>query len=164
MIIQANFSVPPFFEKKPPGVGTRLLGGLIGGPAGVVISLLAMAPLLPEDYCLIEISDEAMKCGDYDRLHTVVWSGILVSYISGTIIGLNPYDSRGSTLVGSLVGGGVGIAMTSASEMLWPSLFFCPIAGAYIASKILRKSSERFSVGFAPDREGNLSAVATLRF
>ena len=46
------------------------------------------------------------------------------------------------------------------------SLFVCPIAGAYIASKILRKSSEprRFSVGLAPDRDGNLSAVATLRF
>ena len=156
----------PFFEKKPPGVGTKLLGGLVGGPIGVVMSIFAMMPFLPEDYCIFSISDEDMKCGDYEHLDTVVWSGILVGYISGTIIGLNPYDSLGSTLVGSLVGGGVGIAMTSASETLWPSLFVCPIVGAYIASKILRKSSEprRFSVGLAPDRDGNLSAVAMLRF
>ncbi|MYC14006.1 MAG: hypothetical protein F4Y39_09805 [Gemmatimonadetes bacterium] len=147
----------------------KLTFGALGGAIGAGVSLLAMWPFLPEDYCLISISDEEMKCGDYDHLHTVIWSVIYISYIGGGSLGVSWVDSDDSfslTLIGGLIGGGVGIAITSVSIKFWPSLFLGPIAGAYIGSEISRKFFEfrRLSVGFAPDRDGNLSALATLRF
>ena len=147
----------------------KLTFGALGGAIGAGVSLLAMWSFLPEDYCLIEISDEAQECGDYDHLHTVIWSVIYVSYIGGGSLGVSwvdPDDSFSLTLIGGLIGGGVGIAITSASIKFWPSLFLGPIAGAYIGSEISRKFFEfrRLSVGLAPDRDGNLSAIATFRF
>ena len=161
---------PNQLGKEPPGTGTQLLGGLIGSAAGTVASLLVMAPLLPEDYCLISISDEDMKCGDYDNLDILVPLGIIGGYIVGASIGVSafdPYDQFGHTLIGGLGGFVAGLGITfSAPTELWPAVLIGPIAGAVISSRISRRwpGSHRFSVGVAPNREGNLSAVATLRF
>ena len=95
---------------------------------------------------------------------------IIGGYIVGSSIGVSafdPYDQFGHTLIGGLGGFGIGLGMMfSAPKELWPAVFIGPIAGAYIASRTSRRwpGSHHFSVGIAPNREGNLSAVATLRF
>ena len=162
---------PNQLGKEPPGIGTQLLGGLIGSAAGTVVSVLVMRPFMPEDFCLITISDENNVCGDdYDSLGILVALSIIGGYIVGASIGVSasdPYDQFGDTLIGGLGGFGIGLGMTlSAPTELWPAVFIGPIAGAVIASRTSRRwpGSHRFSVGVAPNREGNLSAVVTLRF
>ena len=90
---------------------------------------------------------------------------ILIGYVVGVPIGvswIDPYDNFISTMAGSLIGGGVGFALADPFTLLTG-----PVVGSLIMSELFRKlplKVRRFSVGLAPDREGNLSAVATLRF
>ena len=92
----------------------------------------------------------------------IVLSGI--GYVIGVPIGMSwndPYDKFIYTMAGSLIGGGVGYALLD-----YYTFFTGSFIGSLIMSELFRNKIKvrRFSVGFAPDREGNLSAVATLRF
>ena len=90
--------------------------------------------------------------------------------IAGTALGvsnIDPHDRFFFPLLGSLLGFGTGIWLTSASYgELWPSLLVGPVAFATVMSELSRKppKARRFSVGLIPNPKKGLSAVATLRF
>jgi len=99
--------------------------------------------------------------------------GALIGSAAGIVTGLvilrdqKPHGQFGVALKGSLMGLGAGTALTMATNRkLWPSMLIGPVVGATILSRRSHDIIEprRFSVGFAPDRDGNLSALATLRF
>ena len=95
--------------------------------------------------------------------------GAIIGYVLGVSAGVSavdPHDQFISALGGTLIGGATGIALTSTKEELWPSVLICPFIGATIMSELTRKPPEarRFSVGLAPNSDGRLSAIATLRF
>jgi len=78
-----------------------------------------------------------------------------------------PHGPFGVAMKGSLMGLGAGTVMTMAvNRKLWPSMLIGPVVGATILSRRSHDTLDprRFSVGFAPDRDGNLSALATFRF
>lgn len=118
-------------------------------------------------YLMLKVSEEDCTFaprGSWCGLGTAALGGI--GYFVGVGFGVSmadPYDRIGYTMVGSLLGTILGLGMKSVSLF-----YISPVIGAIIMSELSRKSPEvkvrRFSVGFAPDREGNLSAVATLRF
>ena len=100
-----------------------------------------------------------------------------IGYTVGVPIGVSiadPYDSFGKTLMGSLMGaaaasGAISALASSGSitkGMIMTSILGLPLSGAIIMSERSRGSfeSRSFSVGIAPNRDGNLSAVAILRF
>lgn len=105
-------------------------------------------------------------CGFYEAAMT----GAAIGCIAGTALGVSrsdPHDQFVPSLLGSLLGFGTGIWLTSASYgELWPSLFVGPIAFATVMSELSRKPPEarRFSVDLVPNPKKELSAVATLRF
>ena len=90
--------------------------------------------------------------------------------IAGTAYGvsrIDPHDRFFFPLLGSLMGLGAGIWLTANGEgELWPSIFVGPVAFATMMSELSRKppQTRRISVGLVPNSNGNLSAVATLRF
>ena len=101
--------------------------------------------------------------GGWDTLGAVIYGGV-IGYVIGVPIGVSwndPYDKFIFTIAGSLIGGGVGFALADNY-----TFFTGPIIGSLIMSELFRYKIKvrRFSVGVAPNREGNLSAVATLRF
>ena len=111
----------------------------------------------------------------YDRDCTGSWCGLerllsgYIGYTIGVPIGVSvtdPHDRFMSSLVGSVMGGVMGIVLTASTWKLWPSLLICPIIGATIRSELTRKPPEarHFSVGLAPNSDGRLSAIATFRF
>ena len=69
-----------------------------------------------------------------------------------------------------MLGSGIGVVAgwsmtTTLSDKLWPSLLICPVIGAVMMSELSDAlKARRFSVGIAPNRDGNLSAIATFRF
>ena len=92
----------------------------------------------------------------------IAWVGI--GNVIGVPIGVSlndPHDKFIFTMAGSLIGAGVGQALAD-----YYTFFTGPIIGSLIMSELFRYKIKvrRFSVGVAPNREGNLSAVATLRF
>ena len=99
--------------------------------------------------------------------------GALIGSTAGVVAGFvilrdqKPHGQFGVAMKGSLMGLGAGTVMTMAvNRKLWPSMLIGPVVGATIMSRRSHDTLEprRFSVGFAPDRDGNLSAIATLRF
>ena len=89
---------------------------------------------------------------------------------AGTAYGvsrIDPHDRFFFPLLGSLLGFGTGIWLTSAGQgELWLSIFVSPVAFATAMSELSRKppQTRRISVGLVPNSNRNLSAVATLRF
>ena len=111
------------------------------------------------------------NCGDEEGElcieEEVAW-GVLYGYLAGVSVGVSivdPHDRFIASLGGSLIGFGVGVLLTVQQDDLWPSLLICPVVGATAMSELTRKSPEarRLSVGLAPDPNGSVSAVATLR-
>ena len=96
--------------------------------------------------------------------------GLLAGYTLGVAAGVSwvdPYDQFTSSFVGSFIGVRAGIGLFFVDvDLSANAVVFLPIIGAVIGSELWRRPPEAsyFSVGLAPDREGNLSAVATLRF
>ena len=95
--------------------------------------------------------------------------GALVGYTVGAPIGMHWADRHDRfiySFAGSMIGSTAGVLMCYNNEKLWPSLIIGPLVGATIMSEFSRKlpKDSRFSIGLAPDRSGNLSAIATLRF
>ena len=101
--------------------------------------------------------------GGWDTFGAIIY-GVGIGYVIGVPTGvswIDPYDSLLYTMSGSLIGGGVGYALADIY-----TFFTGPVIGSLIMSELFRKKIKvrRFSVGVAPNREGNLSAVVTLRF
>ena len=144
-----------------------LSGGLLGFLGGAIA-------LIGAEDC----GYDDTGCG-FGKLYSVLFVGG-IGYTVGVPIGVSitdPYDSLGKTLMGSLMGAAASgvisalAASSSSSEsiaegMIVTSILGLPLAGAVMMSERSRDSfgSRSFSVGIAPNREGNLSAVATLRF
>lgn len=138
-----------------------LSGGLLGFLGGAIAFIGA------ED---CGYDDTACSFG---KLFSVLFVGG-VGYTVGVPIGVSiadPYDSFGKTLMGSLMGAAASgvisaLAASSSGSIAVASILGLPLAGAVMMSERSRDSfrSRSFSVGIAPNREGKLSAVATLRF
>ena len=96
--------------------------------------------------------------------------GFMAGYTLGVAVGVSmvdPYDQFASPFVGSFIGAGAGMGLIPVDvDLAAMAVVIFPIIGAVIGSELSRRPPEAsyFSVGLAPDREGNLSAVATLRF
>ena len=160
-------------------LGKKLLFGLIGGATGLFTSLLVVPSFFPEDYCLISISDEYNECGNYPHLTGLLNLSIFVGYGVGVGLGVSwsdPSDSFGHTLLGAVGGGVVGLMSIPDEDNDNPyellPFIIGPVAGAIIMSELFRERESskpkvkvrQFSLGLAPDRDGNLLAVAKLRF
>ena len=99
--------------------------------------------------------------------------GASAGYIIGCPLGMSKVDQDDrflNTLAGSLLGAGAGALIGSVTfrSIGEGFVFFSPI-GATIGSFIMSERSNpprsrRFSIGLAPDCNGNVSAIATLRF
>ena len=95
----------------------------------------------------------------------ITWS-VLIGYPVGSAIGVSlvdPHDRFIHSLIGSLLGVGIAASASSSSDINF--LVFPPIC-ATLASEIFRKlpKARRFSIGLVPNSNGDLSAIATLRF
>ena len=105
--------------------------------------------------------------GGWGTFGFVILSGV-VGYTVGAPIGvsmIDPYDQPVKTMAGSFMGFGAGIAISYLNREYW-HMFICPLVGAVIMSERSRNTLtvRQFSIGLAPDRNGNVSAIATLRF
>ncbi len=96
--------------------------------------------------------------------------GFMAGYTLGVAAGVSlvdPYDQFTGSFVGSFLGASAGMGLISVDVGLAAkAVVIFPIIGAIIGSELSHRPPEAsyFSVGLAPDREGNVSAVATLRF
>ena len=96
--------------------------------------------------------------------------GFMAGYTLGVSAGVtlvDPYDQFTGSFVGSFLGASAGMGLISVDVGLAATaVVIFPIIGAIIGSELSHRPPEAgyFSVGLAPDREGNVSAVATLRF
>ena len=99
--------------------------------------------------------------------------GASAGYIIGCPLGMSavdPDDRFLNTLAGSLLGAGVGVLIGSVTiRNAGESFILLSPIGATIGSIIMSERSNplrsrRLAIGLAPDRRGNLSAIATLRF
>jgi len=140
-------------------IGTGLLTGGLSAIAGGFTGLM--------------IGDIATNnCeGDLCGLEVLAYMGLgmAMGYMIGVPIGvsrIDPHDRFLNTMLGSLLGAGAGIAITSANNEFAMSLVIFPLIGATIMSEQSRDTYEnrRFSVGLAPVPDGNVRAIATLRF
>ena len=140
---------------------TWIITGFLGGGMGFLIGL--------------DIGGAGCEQGDTFCGFAALGGGIigaLIGSAAGIVAGVflrdqKPHGQFGVAVKGSLMGLGAGTVLTMATNRkLWPSMLIGPVVGATIMSRRSHNTLEprRFSVGFAPDREGNLSAVATLRF
>ena len=173
-----------FVKKEKRGGAVRrvkgkLLRGVVGGYASLWVGTLIGAGI--DGYygkCrgLFPIneqhdSEDGKLCIDVGAL-----IGASTGWALGAPIGvsmLEPNDRFIHTLGGSL-GGFVtcGLFTMVSGGALWPSMIVAPVIFATLASEwsrhaeLSRKPLEprRFSLGLAPDFQGALSAVATLRF
>ena len=137
------------------------VGSLVGGFLGLSGGLIGGVAEDARSNC----SDEFFGCIGGVML------GASIGYTAGVALGvskLDPYDQPVKTMLGSLMGLGVGILSVrlNAAEEYWPALLIGPSVGAVIMSERSRNTLtvRRFSIGLAPDRNGNVSAIATLRF
>ncbi len=146
-------------ENKPRRIVGKLAGGVLGGFLFPILGGVIGANI-NENTC----EDSSDICIDDE-----VALGIVIGYLAGVSWGVNwvdPHDRFIGVLGGTLIGGATGIALASTKKELWPSVPICPIIGATIMSELTRKppGASRFSVGLAPNSDGKLSAIATLRF
>ena len=150
---------------RDTGVGGKLTAGIL---AGISLGFLAgTGAVLPLDKCG---SDETF-CG-WGKI-AVFLTGASAGYIIGCPLGMSivdPDDRFLNTLAGSLLGAGAGVLIGSVtSRNVGAAFIVVSPFGATIGSIIMSERSNpfrsrRFSIGLAPDRNGNLSAIATLRF
>lgn len=102
--------------------------------------------------------------------------GFFVGYTAGTAAGVSLVDSRDKfivSLLGSMVGVAGGYRLSVKAEDLWPFVVSSSVM-ATLASELSRtdylppifmsRKPRLFSVGVMPNPNGNLSAIATLRF
>ena len=150
---------------RDTGVGGKLAAGIL---AGISLGFLAgTGAVLPLDKCE---SDETF-CG-WGKI-AVFLTGASAGYIIGCPLGMSivdPDDRFLNTLAGSLLGAGAGVLIGSVtSRNIGAAFIVVSPFGATIGSIIMSERSNpfrsrRFSIGLAPDRNGNVSAIATLRF
>lgn len=141
---------------------TWIITGFFGGAIGWMIGS--------------EIGGDGCEQGDTFCSFEALAGGIigaLIGSATGIVTGLvilrdqKPHGPFGVALKGSLMGLGAGTALTMATNRkLWPSMLIGPVVGAAIMSRRSHDTHKprRFSVGFAPAPDGNLSAIATFRF
>lgn len=146
-------------ENKSRRVVGKLVGGILGGPLFTLLGGVIGA----------NINENTCKDSNDFCIDDEVALGAVVGYLAGVSWGVSwvdPHDRFIGTLGGTLIGGATGIVMTSSKEELWPSFLIGPIIGATIMSELTRKPPEarHFSVGLAPNSDGRLSAIVTLRF
>ena len=153
---KADIKTRPTVARK---IGTGLLTGglcaIAGGFTGLVIGDLA-AHNCEGDLCGLEVA-------------AYMGLGMTIGYTIGVPIGvskIDPHDQFRNAMLGSLLGAGAGMAITSANNQFAMSLVILPLIGATIMSELSRDTYEarRFSVGLAPAPDGNVRAIATLRF
>ena len=145
---------------RPDTRGGRIFKKLIfGGLAGAGLGYLGALESATE--CQGESSS---WCG----YGAVIGGGF--GYIVGVPIGVILADPDGgifSTITGSVLGSVLGSILSVQMEHLSPFLI-CPPVVAITMSEIFRKPSvikvRQFSMDIVPDRNGNLLAIATLRF
>ena len=133
--------------------GAGFLGGALLGVAGGALIGGPAARNCTGEWCGIEY----------------LWYGYL-GYVFGVPIGVgivemdHPLDLI-LPILGSVTGAGAGWVITSSSPRLWPSVLIGPLVGAVMMSELSNPLNDRrFSVGLAPNSDGKLSAIATLRF
>ena len=148
----------------------RIASKLVAGAVGGNLSFFGLTQML------------ASGCDRDDGIcGAVVYTiGMSTFYPVGTALGVSLVDPRpqfAASLIGSMLGIGVGFGLAEKYDNIWISpLFVCPSIFATIMSELSRfdqpsvfmshNSPEvsRFSVGLMPGPKGSLSAVATLRF
>ena len=139
-----------------PGVGSLgILGGIGGGIIGWIIGINSNEEDDPTG---------SLAAPVYSFLGVLIGGGIGIGI--GALMQRSP-GQFGVGLQGNLMGLSAGtVMMTTINRKLWPSLLIGPIVGATMLSKRSHPALEprRLSIGLAPDRSGNLSAIATLRF
>ena len=148
---------------RDTGVGGKLTAGIL---AGISLGFLAgTGAVLPLDKC------EKTFCG-WGKI-AVFLTGASAGYIIGCPLGMSivdPDDRFLNTLAGSLLGAGAGVLIGSVtSRNVGAAFIVVSPFGATLGSIIMSERSNpfrsrRFSIGLAPDRNGNVSAIATLRF
>ena len=132
--------------------GAGMFGGVLGAAGGA----------------LIGSSSERNCTGEWCGLVTVAYG--YLGYVLGVpigvgIAGMDHSLDLISPIVGSVTGAGVGWVITLSSPRLWPSVLIGPLVGAVMMPELLNPPNDRrFSVGLAPNSDGKLSAIATLRF
>ncbi len=144
---------------KDMGVVGKLTVGILAG-----ISMGSLA-----GYGAGRSVDEGENDSPFDSGFGAFLLGASAGYIIGCPLGMSavdPDDRFLNTLAGSLLGAGAGalIGSVTGGEALF---IFMPIGatiGSIIMSERSNPRSRRFSIGVAPDRNGNVSAIATLRF
>ena len=139
-----------------PGVGSLgILGGIGGGIIGWIIGINSNEEDNPAG---------SLAAPVYSFLGVLIGGGIGIGI--GALMQKTP-GQFGVGQKGNLMGLSAGtVMMTTINRKLWPSLLIGPIVGATMLSKRSHSAleSRRLSIGLAPDRSGNLSAIATLRF
>lgn len=139
---------------------TWILTGAFGGVIGWSIG-----------WAIVDCEGESPICAVGYLVYPPI--GMLIGTVTGIVVGLKifrdqkRYGQFGVALKGGLMGLGTGTVMTMATNRkLWPSMLIGPVVGAAIMSRWSHDTLEprRFSVDVVHNREGNLSAVATLRF
>ena len=150
---------------RDAGVARKLTVGILAGIG--LGSLAGTGAVLPMDKCE---SGETF-CG-WGKVG-VFMIGASAGYIIGCPLGMSavdPDDRFLNTLAGSLLGAGVGVLIGSVtSRNVGASFIFASPIGATIGLIIMSERSNplrsrRFSIGLAPDRNGNLSVTATAQF
>ena len=149
-------------ESRPPvRIAKKLLiGPFVGGFFGLLGG--AVGGFLEENIGS-KCSDKYLGCLEGGAI------GAGIAYSVGMALGVSivdPYDQPVKPMLGSLMGLGIGFLSVGLKEQAWPTLLVGPLVGSVIMSEFSRKlpKDSRFSIGLAPDRNGNLSAIATLRF
>ncbi len=146
-------------ENKSRRIVGKLAGGVLGG---TLIGLAIGSATEKADDCT------GTFCG-VGNFVIVGWIGYLVGVPIG-MSAFDPYDQFKYSLAGSLIGGAASLVIFTdvelAEEKLWPALFIGPLIGATVMSEFSRELPEnrRVSIGLLPGPNGQLSAVATLRF
>ena len=150
---------------RDTGVGGKLTAGIL---AGISLGFLAgTGAVLPLDKC----GSGETFCG-WGKI-AVFLTGASAGYIIGCPLGMSivdPDDRFLNTLAGSLLGAGAGVLIGSVtSRNVGAAFIVVSPFGATIGSIIMSERSNpfrsrRFSIGLAPDRNGNVSAIATLWF
>ena len=146
---------PTVARKIGNGLLTGGLSAIPGGITGFVIGNIAA------NNC------EGYLCGFEVLAYTGL--GLAIGYAIGVPIGvsrIDPHDQFLNTMLGSFLGAGAGIAITSTNNEFVMSLVIFPLIGATIMSEQSRNTYEnrRFSVGLVSAPDGNVRAIATLRF
>ena len=149
-------------ESRPPvRIAKKLLiGPFVGGFFGLLGG--AVGGFLEENIGS-KCSDKYLGCLEGEAI------GAGIAYTVGMALGVSivdPYDQPVKSMLGSLMGLGIGILSVGLKEQAWPTLLVGPFVGSVIMSEFSRKlpKDSRFSIDLAPDRNGNVSAIATLRF